>query len=463
MRLVKSKNANVNYLAKIVNLKEFHNHPDPEVTKLKCVYVDGFNIIVGIDSKPGKYVYFPTSSTINPHLLSFANLYRHAEKNKNPEQTGMFEDNGRVKAIKLRGCISEGFLLPIETISEWVLDSLNMSIPENELLNNVEFDSIEHNGKSFWVCKKYVIARKTNSVSQGKYSKRQKKLKRFDRIIDTQFRFHYDTLNIKKCQDVINPKDFISITSKWNGTSHISARVLTKRPINLIKRIGNWIAGRGFCSYEEVYDYIYSSRTVIKIQYINQSVSPGYYGVDVWCEIDKYLRPFLEKGMTIYCEICGFLPNGQFIQKNYDYGCVPPKEGEEYTPEKHYKVRVYRITLTNVDGLVHEFSAREVQIWCKTHGLIPVEEFYYGRAMDLYPDIETNENWFNNFLERLANDKYFYMELKSPDCVNNVPHEGLVIKQDKMRSEAWKLKTFAHLNKEQGELDAGIENIEDNA
>jgi hypothetical protein len=52
------------------------------------------------------------------------------------------------------------------------------------------------------------------------------------------------------------------------------------------------------------------------------------------------------------------------------------------------------------------------------------------------------------------------MEQSSPDCVNNVPHEGIVIKTEKMRSEAWKLKCFAFL---QGELKDETVNIEDNA
>ena len=63
----------------------------------------------------------------------------------------------------------------------------------------------------------------------------------------------------------------------------------------------------------------------------------------------------------------------------------------------------------------------------------------------------------------MANDKNFYMERNSPSCSNKVPHEGLVIKKEDMRSRAWKLKCFAFLNGEQKELDAGEENIEDNA
>ena len=69
------------------------------------------------------------------------------------------------------------------------------------------------------------------------------------------------------------------------------------------------------------------------------------------------------------------------------------KAGEEYTHEKHFKVRVYRITMTNVDGFVHEFSAREVQQYCLSRGLVPVEEFYYGYARDLYDnEIIEDEN-----------------------------------------------------------------------
>ena len=112
MQFIKSKNANINYLAKVVDIKTFTPHPDPETTKLKLAHVDGYNIVVGIDSEPGVYIYFPTSCEINSQLLAYGNLYRHTEKNNKPEaKAGFFEDNGRVKAIKLRGIVSEGFLM----------------------------------------------------------------------------------------------------------------------------------------------------------------------------------------------------------------------------------------------------------------------------------------------------------------------------------------------------------------
>ena len=241
-----------------------------------------------------------------------------------------------------------------------------------------------------------------------------------------------------------------------HNTSGISAYVLCKKK----PTIWNKIKGC-FGAENTSYDYLYASRSVIK-NAIETTNPGGYYGCDIWAEADKIVRPHLQKGMSIYYEIVGFLPTGRYIQKNYDYGCVPPEEGEPFTHEKHFKVRVYRITITNVDGYIHEFSAKEVQEWCKANDLIPVTEYFYGYAKDLY-NIPVDDNWADTFWDTMANDKNFYMECNSPSCSNKVPHEGLVIKKEDMRSRAWKLKCFAFLNGEQKELDAGEENIEDNA
>ena len=473
MKLNKSKNANVNYLAKVVELKEFAPHINPEVTRLKVAHVDGFNILVGIDEQPGKFVYFPTSCCINPQFLSFANLYKHAELNANPEKSGMFEDNGRVKAIKLKGQVSEGFLLPLQMLLDFVVSSTNVPFTEDDCPVGTEFDEVEHKGKSFWINKKYVVRQQQggNSAKDKKYDRRQKKLKKFNRVIDEQFHFHYDTVILRKEPEVIKPWDLIHLSHKWHGTSAIFAYVLCKHPLNLGEKIAKVLTKNEFHDY----DYLYSSRSVIKNANINRGVTDGFYGEgggDIWKIAFEYIKPYLIKGMTIYAELVGYLPNGKFIQKNYDYGCELPKANEEYTQGKHYKVMVYRITLTNPDGIVHEFSAREVRQWCEAKGLTPVIECYYGYAKDLYPElnnvkvdpmpgVDEGPSWSEAFMDKLANDERFYMEKNSPDCINKVPHEGLVIKKEDMRSRAWKLKCFKFLNKEQEELDKGEENIED--
>lgn len=448
MKLIKGPKANINYLAKVVKIENFKPHSDLEVNKLKCCTIDGFNIICGIDSQPGLYVYFPTGCCLNPDFLRYANLYRHKELNNNPEQSGMFEDNGRVKAIRLRGELSEGFILPTVILENYILSVTNIQL---DCIEGTEFDCVEHEGKIFWINKKYII--KTNI--QTDYQKQSKQPKGLDKLIDDQFRFHYDTVLIKKIPKMINPNDIIHISSKIHGTSHISARVLCKQPLNWKQKIAKWLTGEEFNKY----DYLYASRTVIKNKYYNKKASDGFYGVDVWAEADKILKPCLQKGMTIYSEIVGFLPNGGYIQKNYDYGCEPPVD-KEYIHEKHFKVRVYRITLTNVDGQVHEFSAREVQQYCNKVGLIPVEEYYYGYARDLYPNLEISaKDWSEQFINKLANDKRFNMECDSPDCNNKVPHEGIVIKVENMKSEAFKLKCFKFLSKSQDDEEMDRDNV----
>lgn len=454
MKLQISKNANINYLAKVINIKEFTPHPNPEVTRMKIAHIDGYGICVGIDEQPGLYVYFPTLSQLNPQLLEYLNLYSDKELNRNPDtKPGFFGKNGRVKAIRLKGFPSEGFLLPFASLQAWIMDSVNVELPEQE----TEFDEVEHNGKTFWVCKKYVVPTKTcNSTSH--HNKRDNKVKKFNRIREDQFHFHYDTIMLRKCPQVIQPDDLIHISSKWHGTSGISAYILCHQPLNWKQKISKWLTGESF----DRYDYVYASRTVIKNQYYNKEVNSGYYGCDVWGEADKILRPYLWRGMTAYYEIVGFLPNGGYIQKDYDYGCEQPTDNN-YIEGKHFKIYIYRITTTNVDGKVHEWSAHEVQIWCKNNGLRPVKEFYYGYAKDLYKDLAPSEHWTENFLNKLANDKNFFMELDSPDCKNKVPHEGIVIKKENMVSEAFKLKSFAFMSKEEVAADKEELNIEDEA
>lgn len=337
----------------------------------------------------------------------------------------------------------------------WIISVVNIE-PKVEV--GIEFDSVEHDGKSFWVNKKY-IPKNTRTQGTSNPNGKGKQPKGLDKLIENQFRFHYDTTLIKKCPNVIHPNDLISITEKIHGTSGISAYVLCKQDLNWKQKIAKWLTGEEFNKY----DYLYASRTVIKNQFYNKNVTPGFYGCDVWAEADKIVKPCLSKGMTVYYEIVGFLPNGGYIQKGYDYGCVPPVGDEKYTHEKHFKVRIYRVTVTNVDGVVHEFSAREVQQWCARVGLTPVDEWYYGIAMDLYPDLNELEHWNENFMQKLANDTRFYMERNSPSCDNKVPHEGIVIKIENMKSEAFKLKCFKFLDKEGKELDKGETNIEDEA
>ena len=449
MKLRISKDANINYLAKVICIKNFTPHPNAD--RMKIAHIDGYNICVGIDEPEGWYVYFPTLSQINSELLSFLNLYRDKELNSNPEIGGFFNKNGRVSSIRLRGFMSEGFLLPYSKLQDWILSAVNVELPD--ATEDLEFDEVEHNDKTFWVCKKYIVPAPT-PASHG-HGRKRKISKAVERIIENQFHFHYDTVLLKKCPKVIQPNDIIHISTKIHGTSGISAYILCKRKLSWFEKVFKFFVKKSYNPL--IYDYIYASRTVIKNKDYNPNVTEGYYKDDVWKYANEVIKPFLWQGMTIYYEIAGYLPNGQYIQKDYDYGCIKPNGS--YVEGVNYKVYVYRITTLNIGGKVHEWSAREVQIFCHNNSLRPVTELYYGYAKDLYPELDVANHWNENFMEKLSND--FYMEQMSPDCNNKVPHEGIVIKKENMISEAFKLKSFAFLNKEAKQADAGESNIED--
>jgi hypothetical protein len=89
--------------AKIIDITSFRPHSNPEVNKLKCCRVDGFNIITGINSEPGLYVYFPVDCQINSEFLSSNNLFRDKELNQDKTESGLFEQNCRVRSVSLKG------------------------------------------------------------------------------------------------------------------------------------------------------------------------------------------------------------------------------------------------------------------------------------------------------------------------------------------------------------------------
>ena len=403
MRINQSSKFNVNYAAKIIQVKDFTPHPNPKCERMKCVHVDGYMISVSKDTQPGQYIYFPVGCQIANKYLAANNLFRHNEFNANKEASpGFFEDNGRVKPIKLQGVPSEGFIMPIDSLYKW-LDFIGES---HEVVTNLkegtEFDSLDKH----ILCKKYVV---NPPKTSGNSSRQAKQPKGISKLVENQFRFHYDTVLIKKCPWVIKPNDIISITSKVHGTSGI------------------------------------------------------------WGEAHSKLSPYLTKGLTLYYEIIGWLPTGQAIQamngKAYDYGYErpiwdPTTQTTPYEYGKNFGIQIYRITYTNPDGVVFEFSARQVQQWCKDKGLIPVEQLYYGYAKDLYPELDETEHWNENFIQKLANDKRFYMEELSPTCHNDVPHEGIVIRIENGLSEAYKLKCFRFLGEESKSLDKGEIDIE---
>lgn len=382
-------------------------------------------------------------------------------KNEAKSKCGFFSHSGRVRIIRLRKTPSMGFLFGIDEMAKYCPNVRDVNLEE---YLNVDFDTID--GDLF--VKAYVPPVKEPKRRADKAKKRNKKLKRFDKMIDGQFSFHYDTSQLGKYIYLIQPTDTVDVTVKCHGTSGIFSNVLIKNLIKipLYKRVWNKIVdtfnilpSTRFTDYKVEYGNIYSSRGVIKNQYINKGVTEGYYGTDIWGEANEVIKPYIDKGMTVYAEICGYTDN-KMIQKGYDYGC---KNGEFF-------IMPYRIT-TNSDGNKREWTITEVKEWTelliKEHpevakNIHPITVLYHGTLGELYPNISKTEHWHENVLQAMMNDKeHFGMEELEPLCNNKVPREGIVLRiEDDPLSEAFKLKTKAFFFRESKDIDNGEVDIE---
>ena len=426
---------NSNYAAIIVSISNVI--PLEGMDRVQAAIILGNQVIVGKNINKGDIgIYFPVECQLSAEYLKNNNLYRKTELNLDPTtKGGYFEENGRVRCVKFAGKHkSEGIFMP--------LDSLQYT---GELHFEVNDTFDELNG--FEICKKYVIKQNRTPGLSRNNKKGAGKLAKESKLIDNQFRFHDDTSMLFRNLHKINPDDLISITYKLHGTSGISSYVLCKKKLKLHEKILKWL---GVKIIDTEYDYIYSSRKVIKNPSLNPN-SQHYYSEDIWGIAHKELEPFLQKGMTLYYEIVGYLPNGGSIQKNYDYCCSIG----------NHSIYIYRITETNVDGKVVEYSAKQVQDWCKKNGLNAVPELYYGYAKELIFDIDgfnSLENWQSSFLDKI---KHNYNEKDCYICKNKVPEEGIVIRIEGLDFEAYKQKSTAFYERETAQLDKGESNIED--
>ena len=421
---------NENYAATIVKITTLV--PLENCSNVQAAIIMGNQVVVGKDVQINDIgLYFPVECSLSKEYLTANNLYRKPELNKNPLNKGYFEENGRVRCVKFRGNKSEGLFMSKESLNDFlkVGDDLNIGDCFDEL-NGVE------------ICKKYVVK---TTQSQGGNKSKQIKQPKETKLIENQFRFHEDTSMLYKNLNKINPNDLISISYKIHGTSSISSKVLCKKQLSWIEKI---LKKLGVNIVDKQYDYLWSSRKVIKNPDLNPNAQ-NFYDADIWGIAHNELKEFLQDGMTFYYEIAGFMPSGASIQKDYDYGCEP-NQHQNY---------IYRITYTNPAGKVFELSFKQVQDFCRLNGLKAVPQLYYGRAFDLYPYGEGDGvNWSEGFLVEI---KKSYNEKDCYICHNKVPEEGAVIRIEKNDFEAYKCKSVRFYERETALLDKGESNIED--
>lgn len=413
------------------------------------------------------------------------------------KHVGFFNKYGRVKLIELRGCPSYGVIFKKETLEKWnkkiADENLEdyLTVDENGYEHPFMFDTV--GGKLF--AEAYVPPIPESRNGSKRDRKRNKGLKKFKRIIQGEFSYHYDTQQLKSNMWRFKPEDIITATVKTHGTSSIIGNVLINKP-KALTTIDEWwnrrlnrkirrqmkrrvkpfgkervafkknietMKAHLIPEYKVDYGPVYASRTVIKNDSLTKAnTKGGFYGQDIWSEYGERLVKYIPKGMTVYGEICGYLTGSdKMIQKNYDYGC---ERGKNF-------LMPYRITWKHEDGTKNEWNVMEVYGWTlnllKEHPELseyikPINILYHGTLQDLYPDVEVSEHWHENILDKMIHDtEHFGMEELEPLCNNKVPREGVCIRiDDDPIAECFKLKTFAFLKKEQAEIDAGNVDIE---
>lgn len=422
---------NRNYCAIVVKAETFVDLPNCD--NVKGCLIFGNHVIVGKETAPGTTgLYFPVETQILPALLGPANLYRKAEfGNKDPEaKGGFFEAHGRVKCMKFRGHKSEGFFIPLTTLKD---------IPLDDMTPGVEFNNIG----DMKICCKYV-PRNQRTPGDGNRKQGVKKARKADLILDGQFRFHYETAQLKRNIHRLEPNTRISITDKWHGTSVVVGHLVTKRTLSFFERMGKKL---GLKIQEEEYGIVAASRRVIKsvAGEIDQDKN-HYYDTDLYSLVGKEIADRIPKGFTIYGEIVGYTPTGSAIQKGYGYRCLPAA----------HRLMVYRVTFTNHDGHVYELSWEQLKEFCQSKGLETVIELFVG-TVEEFLKFDVPEDWRPWFLDELTRT---YLEKKCP-YNGDRPAEGVVIRVDRLQeSEAYKLKSFAFLQHETKMLDEGAEDLE---
>lgn len=462
--------------------------------KLVRAIICGRDVVITKDlPTDALYVYIPIESSLSHKYLSSNNLYRISEStyalNDNfdevnklleegrcyedlaKEYGGLFEKNGRVKQIKIRGVFSQGYIADIE--------SLKKAYPVLEQYTDEDFACLE--GVSFDIigddvfCEKYLVGGKKlveNKVNDQKhYTKRQKDLRKASPLVPGQFKYHYDTKHFEDAYKDFEPDDEVTISVKFHGSSGIFGNIKCykrKEDCNILQRLFYWL-------YKpREYRLIYASRTKIRNENVyNETPNRNYfYGQDIWGPVRDLIEPYVPKNMIVYGEIVGYVEGTtQMIQSGHDYGCKP---GE-------WKFMPYRIVQIQRRNKRLEWDLDEVACWTDTitkilkekgeyaaaNKLITVPIIYKGKLRNLYPDLPDPEQlgcyWHIYLLDRMKRDDVFLgMEAREPLCKMNVPREGVVIRKiNDITPRAWKLKSALHQDLEKKAHDKGEHDIEE--
>ena len=426
------------YVTRVKNIR-----PAENADRLNLCDVFGNTVVVDKNvNENDLYIYFPCDGQLSLNFCLNNNLLRKLPDGT-PGPGYMDPDKRNIVAIKLRGNKSDGLVLPLTCLDYCFEDGATAHLKIGDTIDVV-------NGHD--ICTKY-IPRNSKRVGRPTDGNRTRK-KRVP--LAPLFVEHADTEQLAYNLGAFRSGDEVEITLKMHGTSQRTGFLPVfsgfRRTIwdKLFRRDGEPIY---------TYDIVTGTRRTV----INGE-DGGYYGSNAFrMPHSELFRGKLWKGETVYYEVVGFTDTGvpimaecgnkklndkEFVKQYgqttvFSYGCERTgKRGFGITEEKvpQSDIYVYRMTMTNEDGNVVEYTPDFMRYRCEQMGVKTVPVFWKGiipenPASAADPTIEPGE-WIKNVAER------FY---DGPDPIGKTHiREGVVVRiVNKPKFCAYKHKNFA--------------------
>lgn len=355
----------------VVSVEKLRPHTNAD--RLRVATFFGSDTCVGLDIVKGEIgIYFPSDLQLSGEFCVVNHLCR--KKPDGTPDTGYLDPEKRnIRPIKLRGERSDGIFMPISCLEYTGVNLDDINIGDTiTVVNGHE------------ICKKYIPrGRNSNNSAKGKGNKTRKK----HVPVAPLFTEHADTEQLAYNLGAFKPGDEIEITLKMHGTSQRTAYLPVLKGYK--RTIWDKLFGR---EGTPIYDWGYVSgtrRTVL------DDWDGGFYGSNAFRKQhhDKFVGK-LHKGEEVYYEVVGFTDSGtpimgkgnnkkldkDFVKQYgeetvFSYGCSP--DGSDAPQSDLY---VYRMTMTNEDGDVVEYSPDFMRYRCEQMGVKCVPVMWRGFA-----------------------------------------------------------------------------------
>ena len=442
------------YCGYITTIKNLRPHPNADRLDLGEVFGNTVCIGRGDFADGDVVVYFPTDGQLSEEFCAQHDLVRRKDENGNPAG-GYLEANKRnIRAINLRGSKSDGLVMPLRCLEYTGVDMETLTIGTPiTVVNGHE------------ICCKYIP--RTNA--RGDHSRGGNKTRKHKEPIAPLFQEHADTEQLAYNLAAFKPGDEIEITLKCHGTSQRTAHlpVLTgyKRTFwdRLLRRQGTPV-------YE--YGYISGTRRVVLDSY-----DGGFYGSNEFREQhSKTFEGKLWRGEAVYYEVVGFTHTGAPIMASADNKKISDKEfmkqyGKETVfsygcrpdglPSEMSDIYVYRMTMTNEDGNVVEYTPDFMRYRCEQMGVkcVPVfgkaiigdNRLHFVDANGFDHDYMMGDGTIGDMVKRVAEEFY-----DGPDPIGKTHvREGVVVriinrpKFCAYKTKNWSFKVLENLVKDE--------------